>query len=318
MTVSRDGERDGERDDVNDKSSTDPDDPILRSMRSVWVSMRDEEPSSRGLTHLLAAARVKAEELQPKVAWWKRSFGVPLLAAATIVVMIGGGVVMKRHSDKLEVPVHANGVSSDTALAGEEHSTDPLARDQGSGTLVEPASIPSGPPAAPSAAVPQSAPIPPAEPAPRPKLPPRASTPRVETIAERAGPGQKLSGADAGPGPGPDVRVEAKESTRPPPLEGQRGEAVGGLVIARDEADANTGPGASQAVAPTRPTTDVGSIRARGATSPVEQLVKQTEVAASRADCPAVRATAARLKKLDATVYSARVAKQPAIARCLK
>ena len=52
--------------------------------------------------------------------------------------------------------------------------------------------------------------------------------------------------------------------------------------------------------------------------SAVDQLVKQTEVAANRKDCPAVRAMAGRIKKLDATTYKSRVANQPAIASCLR
>ncbi|HEY6179302.1 MAG TPA: hypothetical protein VIX73_32835, partial [Kofleriaceae bacterium] len=48
------------------------DDPQLRAMRAVWLEMRDEEPAAGGLADLLAAARVKAEAMQPRPSWWQR------------------------------------------------------------------------------------------------------------------------------------------------------------------------------------------------------------------------------------------------------
>jgi len=47
-------------------------DPELRAMRTVWLQMRDEEPSGRGLAELLVAARDKASAMQPRPSWWQR------------------------------------------------------------------------------------------------------------------------------------------------------------------------------------------------------------------------------------------------------
>jgi hypothetical protein len=65
-------------------------------------------------------------------------------------------------------------------------------------------------------------------------------------------------------------------------------------------------------------TDNVRAVRPRPAQPPIDQLINQTETAAKRNDCAAVKATAERIRKLDGAVYKARVVTQPAIARCLK
>ncbi len=82
----------------NDDGRDELDDPALRSMRAMWISMRDEEPPAAGLAELLAAARVKAEEMRPREPWWRRIAVAlrrpPVLALATAVVLLGGAVVI--------------------------------------------------------------------------------------------------------------------------------------------------------------------------------------------------------------------------------
>ncbi|MGH9887375.1 MAG: hypothetical protein ACREBE_17735, partial [bacterium] len=70
----------------------------LRAMRSVWLSMRDEAPPDGGLVDLLSAARAKAETLRARptlrqrlAAWVRRP---PALAFATVVVLVGGAVLV--------------------------------------------------------------------------------------------------------------------------------------------------------------------------------------------------------------------------------
>lgn len=70
----------------------------LRAMRSVWLSMRDEDPPDGGLVDLLSAARAKADTMraQPTLrqrlaAWVRRP---PALAFATVVVLVGGAVLV--------------------------------------------------------------------------------------------------------------------------------------------------------------------------------------------------------------------------------
>ena len=59
----------------DDERDLDDDDPQLRSLRAVWVTMREEEPSDRGLAALMAAARTQADALKPTPSWWQRTFG---------------------------------------------------------------------------------------------------------------------------------------------------------------------------------------------------------------------------------------------------
>lgn len=56
--------------------------------------------------------------------------------------------------------------------------------------------------------------------------------------------------------------------------------------------------------------------RPRGPT--VGQLAKQSETAAARGDCAAVRAIASRLRKLDAAFHKQHVERNAAVKRCVK
>jgi hypothetical protein len=82
----------------------DDDDPQLDSLRAVWRSMPEADPPERGLGELMAAARAKADELA-KPSWWQRVVAVmkrpPVLAMATILLLIGGGIVISRGRDQL-------------------------------------------------------------------------------------------------------------------------------------------------------------------------------------------------------------------------
>lgn len=72
-----------------------------------WLSLPDEEPPERGLADLMAAARMKAE-VMAHPPWWKRIFDLlrrpPVLALATIVVLLGGVIVVGRHPDRIVAP----------------------------------------------------------------------------------------------------------------------------------------------------------------------------------------------------------------------
>lgn len=76
------------------------DEPRLRAMRAVWLAMRDEAASDRGLAELLAAARQKAAAMQPAPPLWQRLLAAlrrpAVLAVATAMVLIGGGVLIGR------------------------------------------------------------------------------------------------------------------------------------------------------------------------------------------------------------------------------
>lgn len=81
------------------------DDPQLKSLRAVWLEMRDEDPPSRGLDALMAAARSQATVFA-KPSLWQRFVDQlrrpPVLAFASLVLLISGAVVLTRHDDALE------------------------------------------------------------------------------------------------------------------------------------------------------------------------------------------------------------------------
>ncbi|MEO8548596.1 MAG: hypothetical protein ABI678_01430 [Kofleriaceae bacterium] len=81
------------------------DDPQLKSLRAVWLEMRDEAPPTRGLDALMAAARTQASALATPP-WWKRMFDQlrrpSVLAFASLVLLVGGAVVLTRHDDAIE------------------------------------------------------------------------------------------------------------------------------------------------------------------------------------------------------------------------
>lgn len=73
-------------------------DPALQAMRAVWLTMRDEAPSDRGLGDLLAAARAKADDMRPRPTVWQRLLAAmrrpQMLALATLVVVVGGAALV--------------------------------------------------------------------------------------------------------------------------------------------------------------------------------------------------------------------------------
>ena len=75
-----------------------------------WLSLPDEDPPERGFAELMAAARVKAE-VMANPPWWKRLFAVarrpPVLALATVVVVVCGVIVVGRPHDQAASPAPA-------------------------------------------------------------------------------------------------------------------------------------------------------------------------------------------------------------------
>ena len=75
-----------------------------------WLSLPDEEPPERGLAELMAAARMKAE-VMASPPWWKRLFAVmrrpPVLALATVMILVCGVIVVGRHHDQAAAPAPA-------------------------------------------------------------------------------------------------------------------------------------------------------------------------------------------------------------------
>lgn len=97
------------------------DDASLRSMRAVWLSMRDEEPPAAGMSALLAAAREKAEQMRAEPSWWQRVVAQlrrpPVLAFATVMILIGGAVLVTRSSEDQQVDALSAGDRAPAAEA---------------------------------------------------------------------------------------------------------------------------------------------------------------------------------------------------------
>jgi hypothetical protein len=90
----------------------DPDDPQLKALRAVWLSMRDsdEDPPDSGVSALMAAARSQAMQMAP-APWWKRMLDQlrrpPVLALASLLVLIGGAVLLTKHDAIEKAPTSA-------------------------------------------------------------------------------------------------------------------------------------------------------------------------------------------------------------------
>ncbi len=285
-------------------SADDRDDDDLKALRSVWVSMRenDEEPPDRGLAALMAAAREKASELAepPRESWWQKVLATlrrpPVLALASVTVLLGGALFIMQRSDKL---------SSESKTEARQHAPVEQERDL----------APAPPPGASAAAG-------------------SASTVEVPAVIAEPDP--------APPEPSVTKPTRAVKPPRmrpaspPPPAEPVTTEALD--KDKRDDAELakpeSTATGATRGPVrtpePMQPTTDsFGAVDVKASAQTkgdeggadrsklVTQLVKQCESAAARGDCAAVRVIAGRIKSEDSSAYSQRVVKNSSIARCL-
>jgi hypothetical protein len=320
-------------------------DDKLRSMRAVWLSMRDEEPSDKGLAALMAAAREKADsmkeaEAKPEESWWQKVLAAfrrpPVLALASVAILVSGALVIANRSDQMAVDEKASSPAptGNTAPAPEtDRRTENDARAEttaaGSGTLDHAA--PGAAATAPAVASPESA-EPPADPQKNATVdaPVVRQRPARERARETRGatkdavkkledsfvrpeppppPSPEPEAATTSETPVPRTPVTRAPTTRPPPAEpiaGGLGATSTGTMSDGESAGADVDVKAKDEAAS-------GRAQAR-----VLQLVKQCETAAARGDCAAVKVMAARIRSEDATVYKTRVVKNASIARCLE
>jgi hypothetical protein len=302
------------------------DDDQLKQLRSVWVSMResDEDPPDRGLDALMAAARTKAAEMTPAPGegFWAKALAVfrrpPVLALASITVLLGGALFVMQRRDTLQARDTAGQRQVETAPGAGSAAPAPATLD-----LAPPPAATTGAPAAtppPEIAVP--GPVEATRERPRPRPGNRSNGAGTPAVAEQP---RKPANKQADEG-GEDAR-----SSQPTVTETI---AIGGLEQASPEAVTVAPQGTTRApVAKQPPGDSFGRSEAklaidedtasattdgRAKDSQVTQLVKQCESAAARKDCAAVRVLAKKIKSADAEAYKQRVANNTAIARCLE
>jgi hypothetical protein len=249
----------------------------------LFRELPDEDPPESGMSALMAAATAKAREMAPpKPSLFARFLETfkrpPVLAFATIVVLIGGVVIVKRHGEPVDLVAPA---------------TAPVPRAVGS--------PPPPPPVVdhhldqvehrPEVATPDPTPeIAQAKPEPRrtvPVAPPRPTPPppkpQVATVTDEPASGDLAGEATVTP------------HVSPPPTAPPKG-----MAIASDDVAAAPRP-VAKAPMP----------------ASAEQLLHECQSAANRGDCPAVRTIAGKIQTSNASFYRERVVKDAAIAKCL-
>ena len=291
----------------DDDREPDDDDPGLRSMRAVWLSMREEEPPTAGISALLAAAREQADAMRPKDSWWQRALVVlrrpPVLALASVVVLLGGAIALTMRGEDM------------TADAPPPATPSTIERSRAPAEAPTPNANPPAAVQPPAVAEERDHEKPETEAtlkkdaqAPRPPSAHHAAPPPPRTIAQ----GTAAPGRFGGEGAPPQ---QAPPPPERPPVKEPATKTEGGLAIATDDRGADAAP------EPKAPAADETIETTGNATRPqtsTAQLVQQCETAAARGDCAATRVTAAKIKKLDAAVYKARIQSNQTIARCLK
>jgi hypothetical protein len=305
------------------------DDGQLRQLRQVWVSMRDEEPSERGLASLMAAAREKASQLEAEAqpSWWQRTLATlrrpPVIALATVTVLLGGALFVTQRSSKMKVEATApstvsDGDATESRAPGVENTK--LSDELWNAPAAAPVETPrpadpagstmsvGGSGSASSTVVP---------PAPRTQRP---SPPKIAT--------QLTSRSSSQPSPSANVIAREKndedDGVAPPAAPAER--TPRGAVTPTVPMTESTAPVARAPLPPIdgedrRPTVDSSSSTAGEKTTTaapsIEQLVKQCESAAARNDCAAVRVIARRIATASPSVYKKRVGTNVVITRCL-
>ena len=300
-----------ERMHMADQDDDDADLKQLKQLRQIWLAMPEEEPPTRGLDALMAAARSQAAAMEPKPSWWKRMLAQlvrpPALALATIVVVAGGAVLVNRHHDDLDAtramdttvapppaPVAAGsaapsdrrdeGIASggEGKAASQDHSPDvqPHVADKAPVATAKPATQPGRPPT--------------------PKKPPPAKEDRLEH--------RPVEGNDVEVATPKDIVLSERgrtdpthaTPTSPPPPPPPHADPtprggvtkVGGAQLATDSQD----------------TTKAESI---------DSLMRRAREAARRGDCATTKTLAAQIGKLDLGYYRDTVLKDAAVVKCL-
>jgi len=331
--------------DTNDELAGE--DAQVRAMRSVWLAMREEEPSSGGLAELMAAARGKAAEMAPAPSWWQRAVAglrrPQVLAFATVLVLLGGALVVSRQVEREGAPLaagSARGRAQSEVVNGAVPTGAAPPPAHGEGVLEQTRAAPprtdddsSGPAAVAEKqrviATDDAPRSPPAVVAPSRPAPKLARKPAMtdelgrETDSPADAPAATISaGAASAP---PSAGTISAGAASAPPSEAAKGAAPAGADTAkRVRVEPAPGPElAKPAPAPVarderKPEGPGPAVHtkppARRATPPA--LYRQCEAAATRGDCVEVRRLVDQISTTDRQ-YRAKAAKAPPTAKCL-
>jgi len=278
----------------------DEDDPQLKSLRAVWLSMPDEDPPERGLAELMMAARAKAEHMT-KPSWWQQVLAVlrrpAVLALASVLVLLGGVVLIGRRGDKMEAP---SGLPSPSVEQVPDSTRNVEKNDQAPAAKEEPpremnhASRPRG-----------ETPLPRHEvPAARTPVEDRESVSGadVEMPAQglAAGNASQAAPGEPTPTPGPQKAPAAPGAT------GQQKAPAG-----QQKAPAAPSPTPSDA------TTPAGAKAESRSPKPESRSLAQARAAATRGDCNAARTIASGIAKQDPQYYRTVVLADASIKKCV-
>lgn len=279
----------------------DDDDPQLSSLRAVWLNMPDEDPPERGLAELMAAARVKAEEMA-RPSWWQRLVALlrrpPVLALATVLVLIGGAVFIGQRRDKLEAV---------NEVAPEGRAAEDVSAVQ--------------------AAAPAQEPEPEHNAAPAPALVAPPEEPTVVAPPVRQRPARVTRHHDDRTAPG---RAPARTATRgatahaPETATGTLNDkrALDGAsfdmnaVSSAPEAQAPESPKAAATAELASDADDAPATRAASQPSRAAQYLAQAKSAAARGDCAAARVLMKRAASADAAAYRRALASDAVLKKC--
>jgi hypothetical protein len=271
----------------------DAEDDGLESLRSVWLSMPDEDPPERGLADLMAAARVKATEMT-KPSLWQRFVDTmrrpPVLALATVMILLGG-VVLVGNRNKGTDAMDAQPTVSAPEAPGADRA--PPSAEEAAQAAPETITAPPAP-AAGSAAAPMAE-LAKDEPAPAPMKRPE---PKTKSAPH--------TGATAAP-PKADAKLErmrdADDAVMLSPL-GETEQVEAGDKE-RPRSSPTPGGGASTGAA----------LSTTGRTA--AELHQQARNLVARGDCKAAATLTNRIAKQDPAYYKAKVVPDKAFDRCV-
>jgi hypothetical protein len=288
--------------------TADDEDDGLKSLRAVWLSMPDEDPSDRGLADLMAAARTKATAMAKPSLWHRFLESMrrpPVLALATVMVLIGGAALIGSRTKDMDAQPT---VSAPEAPAAERAESVNQAADEGGGmsagssAAAAPVDVVGG--AAPGAGdVVEATPPPPPRPMKRPQ--PKGNTttksatndaPKTTSTSGRARRDDDAMLLDA------DGEAEKRDD--------KAKKESASSVETRPHAGSTSGALAAQ-----QAPNDSASLSSTGPTSvELHQLARKL---VARGDCKSAHTLTARIAKQDPAYYKAKIVPDKAFDRCV-